>query len=142
MVYLWTKAFHIIAIVTWFAAIFYLPRLFVYHAMTDDQPGQERFKIMERKLYNGIMTPSMLAVIGSGVIMLSMRPFMLDWTWMQIKLVLIALLVGYHFWCAHLMRQFRDDANTRSHVWYRYFNEVPTVILIAVVVLAVVKQPM
>jgi protoporphyrinogen IX oxidase len=142
MTYLWIKAFHLIAIVTWFAAIFYLPRLFVYHAMTEDRPGLERFKIMERKLYNGIMTPSMLAVVGSGLGMLAMRPFLLEWTWMQIKLTLIVALVGYHFWCAHLMRQFRDNANTRSHVWYRYFNEVPTVILIAVVILAVLKRPL
>jgi len=142
MTYLWIKAFHLIAIVTWFAAIFYLPRLFVYHAMTEDKPGLERFKVMERKLYNGIMTPSMLAVLGSGAAMLALRPFLLEWTWMQVKLALIVALVGYHFWCAHLMRQFRDDVNTRSHVWYRYFNEVPTVILIAVVILAVLKRPL
>ncbi|WP_421622111.1 protoporphyrinogen oxidase HemJ [Alkalilimnicola ehrlichii] len=139
MMYLWVKAFHIIAVVTWFAALFYLPRLYVYHAMAEDRTGIARFKVMERKLYRGIMTPSAIVAVGLGIWLLILIPGWLSQGWMHAKLVLVALLIGYHVYCGHLLKQFRDDRNTRSHRWYRVFNELPVLVLIAVVVLAVVK---
>ncbi len=140
MTFLWLKAFHIIAVVTWFAAIFYLPRLFVYHADANDEVSRERFKIMERKLYRGIMTPSMVIVIALGIWMLSMNTsFYFSQGWMHAKLTLVALLVVYHFYCGHLLEIFKEDRNTRSHVFYRWFNEVPVFILLGVVILVVVR---
>ncbi|MFV8835412.1 protoporphyrinogen oxidase HemJ [Aquisalimonas sp.] len=140
MGYLWIKAFHLIAMVTWFAAIFYLPRLFVYHAMAEDDPaGRERFKVMERKLYRGIMTPSAVVTIALGIWLLVLNPFWLQQGWMHAKLLLVTLLVGYHIWCGRLVAAFREDRNTRGHRWYRVFNEVPVFGLVAIIVLAVVK---
>lgn len=137
---LWVKAFHLIAMVCWFAGIFYLPRLFVYHAACEDSPGRERFKIMERKLYRGITTPSMIATVGLGLWLISYNPsFYLSQGWLHAKLTLIAILIGYHFYCGHLVKVFRDDRNTRSHVFYRWFNELPVLILLAVVILATVR---
>ena len=140
MTFLWLKAFHIIAVVTWFAAIFYLPRLFVYHADASDEISRERFKVMERKLYRGIMTPAMVVVIALGIWMLSMNTsFYFSQGWMHAKLTLVALLVVYHFYCGHLLKVFKEDRNTRSHVFYRWFNEVPVFILLGVVILVVVR---
>ena len=140
MTFLWLKAFHIIAVVTWFAAIFYLPRLFVYHADATDEVSRERFKIMERKLYRGIMTPSMVVVIALGVWMISLNSsFYMSQGWMHAKLTLVALLVMYHFYCGHLVKVFRDDMNTRGHVFYRWFNEIPVFMLIGIVILVVVR---
>lgn len=137
---LWVKAFHIIAVVTWFAGIFYLPRLFVYHAAADDEISRERFKIMERKLYKGIMWPSMMVVIGLGVWLISFNAgYYLSSGWMHAKLTLVTLLVGYHLYCGKLIQRFRDDQNQRDHVYYRWFNEIPVLILIAVVILVVVR---
>lgn len=137
---LWVKAFHVIAMVCWFAAIFYLPRLFVYHAACEDQPGRERFKVMERKLYRGIMNPSMVATVVLGFWLISYSPqAYFSQGWMHAKLFLVALLIGYHFYCGHLLKVFRDDANTRSHVFYRWFNELPVFILVAVVILVIVR---
>ncbi len=137
----WAKAWHLIAMVTWFAGIFYLPRLFVYHAMSDDQPSIDRFKIMERKLYYGITMPSMVITLLFGFWML----YDYAWAayshmgWLHLKLSLIGLLVIYHFYCGKLVKDFKFDRNTRSHVWYRWFNEIPVVILVVVVILAVIK---
>ncbi len=140
MLFLWLKAFHIIAVVTWFAAIFYLPRLFVYHADASDDISRERFKVMERKLYRGIMTPSMVIVIALGAWMLTLNSsFYFSQGWMHAKLALVALLVIYHFYCGHLLNVFKEDRNTRSHVFYRWFNEVPVFILLGVVILVVVR---
>lgn len=137
---LWLKAFHIIAVVTWFAALFYLPRLYVYHAMADDQISKDRFKIMERKLYRGIMTPSMIAVLILGFWMISYNPsYYFSQGWMHAKLALVAFLVGYHFMCGALRKKFEQDANDKSHVFYRWFNEVPVLFLIAIVILVVVR---
>lgn len=137
---LWIKAFHIIAVVCWFAAMFYLPRLFVYHAMSEDQVSKDRFKIMERKLYRGIMTPSMIAVIALGAWLLALNPsYYFSQGWIHAKLTLVLLLIGYHHYCGHLLKQFKNDINTKSHVFYRWFNEAPVLILIAVVILAVVR---
>nr|WP_207148248.1 protoporphyrinogen oxidase HemJ [Halorhodospira halochloris] len=138
-VYTWIEAFHIIVVVTWFAALFYLPRLFVYHAMTDDRPGIERFKVMERKLNRGIMLPSAIAVVALGVTLLTLAPSLLTQGWMIVKLVLVALLIAYHAYCHYLVKVFERDENQRSHVWFRVFNELPVLVLIPVVILAVVK---
>lgn len=134
---LWVKALHIIFVVAWFAGLFYLPRLYVYHAMTDDAPGQARFKIMERKLYRGIMTPAAVLAIAFGTWL--WLGFGITGGWLHAKLVFVALLVVYHLWCGRLLRDFRDDRNTRSHVWLRWFNEFPVLILVAVVLLVVLK---
>ncbi|WP_369856319.1 protoporphyrinogen oxidase HemJ [Candidatus Thalassolituus haligoni] len=137
---LWVKAFHIIAVITWFAGIFYLPRLYVYHAAAADTASRERFKIMERKLYRGIMWPSMVVVIVLGTWLISFNPdYYLNSGWMHVKLTLVALLVGYHLYCGKLNQMFNNDQNHRSHVWYRWFNELPVIILIAVVILVVVR---
>ncbi|MFD2230780.1 protoporphyrinogen oxidase HemJ [Alkalimarinus sediminis] len=137
---LWVKAFHIISVICWFAALFYLPRLFVYHASSEDEISNERFKIMERKLYRGISTPSMIATLIFGFWMLSYNvQGYFSGGWLHAKLLLVTLLVIYHFYSGHILKQFRDDKNTRSHVFYRWFNEFPVLILIAVVILVVVK---
>lgn len=136
---LWLKAFHLIFMVTWFAGLFYLPRLFVYHAMAEDETGTERFKIMERKLFWGIMTPGGLLTLLFGIGMLSLYHAYLTQLWMQIKLVLIAILIAYHVWCGKLVLDFKHGRNRHSHVWYRWFNEFPVVILIAVILLAVLR---
>jgi len=138
-VYLWIKAFHIIAVVTWFAGLFYLPRLFVYHAQSEDSISNERFKVMERKLYRGIMLPSMVLAIGLGIWMLMLIPAWLAQGWMHAKLSLVIALVAYHFSCAVLLKQFAEDRNTRSHVFYRWFNEAPVLVLVGAVILVVVK---
>jgi len=133
---LWVKAVHIIFMVTWFAGLFYLPRLFVYHASSDDAISNERFKIMERKLFWGITTPGgiLTAVFGFWLIAILGLP-VLSALWLQLKLALIVVLVGYHIWCGKLVADFKHDRNKHSHVWYRWFNEFPVLILIAVVLL-------
>ncbi len=138
---LWIKAFHIVFVVTWFAALFYLPRLFVYHAISDDKVSNERFKIMERKLYHGIMTPSAILTLIFGGWMLSYYSLeqVVAMHWLHAKLMLIVMLLAYHIYCGRLLKQFRDDANKHSHVFYRWFNEAPVLVLIAVVILVVVK---
>lgn len=137
--YLWVKAFHIMAVVTWFAGLFYLPRLFVYHAMSEDQISRDRFKIMERKLYRGIMTPSMMVAVGLGIWMLALTPAWLQQGWLHAKLTLVVLLIIYHFFCGGLLRRFSEDRNSRSHVFYRWFNEAPVLVLVGAVLLAVIK---
>ncbi len=139
MTYLWVKAFHIIAMVCWFAALFYLPRLFVYHAMSEDQTSRDRFKVMERKLYRGIMTPSMIATLILGVWLLALNPAWLGQGWMHAKLTLIGLLIAYHVYCGQILVKFARDDNQRSHVFFRWFNEAPVFALIGIVVLVVVK---
>ena len=137
---LWLKAFHIVAVVTWFAALFYLPRLFVYHAMAEDQVSKDRFKIMERKLYRGIMTPSMVLVIALGAWMITLNPnYYLTQGWMHAKLALVAFLIAYHFMCGALLKKFAQDINDKDHVFYRWFNEVPVLFLVAIIILVVVR---
>jgi putative membrane protein len=131
---------HIIAMVCWFAALFYLPRLFVYHSMSSDQISIERFKIMERKLYKGIANPSMIVTIFMGIALFYTNPdYYISATWFQIKLFLVILLIIYHFKCLNLMRQFQNNKNTHSHVFYRWFNEIPVIMLIGTVILVAVK---
>jgi len=128
------------SMVTWFAGIFYLPRLFVYHAMAEDQPSIERFKIMERKLYRGITTPSMVVTLVFGFWLIGTNAeYYLQQGWLHAKLVLIAILVGYHFFCGYFVRLFRDDQNTHGHVFFRWFNEMPVLLLIGIIILAVVR---
>ena len=134
---LWLKAFHVIFMVTWFAGLFYLPRLFVYHAMSDDAVSLARFKVMERKLYYGIMAPGAVLTVATGLALWLV--YGISGGWLHAKLAVVAVLIGYHLWCGRLVRVFRDDANRRSHVWYRWFNEVPVLMLIAIVVLVIVK---
>ncbi|MCX7183985.1 MAG: protoporphyrinogen oxidase HemJ [Nitrosospira sp.] len=134
---LWIKALHIIFMVTWFAGLFYLPRLFVYHAMSDDRPSIERFKVMERKLFYGIMTPGAVLTIVFGVWLWLSYGF--SGGWLHAKLALVAVLVVYHLYCGKLLADFKHDRNQHGHVYYRWFNEIPVVILIAVVILVVVK---
>ena len=134
---LWLKAFHVVFMVTWFAGLFYLPRLFVYHAMTAEPEGLERFKIMERKLYRGIMTPGAVLTVATGLTL--WLYYGIGGGWLHAKLALVAALVVYHVWCGKLVRDFRDDRNARTHVWFRWFNEVPVLFLIAIVVLVIVK---
>ena len=137
---LWVKALHVFFMVSWFAGVFYLPRLFVYHAVSEEKTTRDQLKIMERKLYRFI-TPIMWITIGLGLWMLYDYAWN-SWSgmgWLHLKLLLVALLIGYHFFCGRLVREFAEDRNTHSHVWYRWFNEIPVFILLPVVLLTVVK---
>ena len=134
---LWIKALHIMFVVTWFAGLFYLPRLYVYHAMAEDRAGTERFKLMERKLYFGIMTPSAVLAVAFGVWLWLGYDF--AGGWLHAKLALVAVLIVYHLWCGRLLQDFKNDRNRKNHVWFRWFNEFPVLILVAIVVLVVVK---
>lgn len=133
----WIKAWHIIFMVTWFAGLFYLPRLFVYHAMAEDAPSHARFKIMERKLYFGIMTPGAVLTIGFGLWL--MLGYGFQGGWLHAKLALVLLLVLYHLYCGKLLADFKHDRNKHSHVFYRWLNEAPVLALIAIVILVEVK---
>jgi protoporphyrinogen IX oxidase len=135
---LWLKAFHVVFVVTWFAGLFYLPRLFVYHAVTQDAPGVARLRIMEQRLFMIMSIGALLAVL-LGVAMLVSAPGYLAMGWLRAKLVLVACLLGYHAWCYQLMLALRTGGGAHSQRWYRLFNEAPTLLLIAIVVLAVVK---
>jgi putative membrane protein len=134
------KSLHIIAMVTWFAGLFYLPRLFVYHAMAspDDRVGIERFIVMERKLYVGIMTPGAVMTVAFGLWL--WLGYGITGGWLHAKLLLVALLIAFHVYLGKLMRDFRDGRNRHGHVFYRWLNEIPALpILIAIVFLVVMK---
>jgi putative membrane protein len=135
---LWVKSLHIIFMVTWFAGLFYLPRLFVYHALAEDAVSIQRFLAMERKLFWGIMTPGAVLTIAFGL-WLWLGWFRDASGWLHAKIALVALLVGYHLWCLRLLRAFAAGRNGKSHLWYRWFNEIPVLILIATVFLVVLK---
>ena len=135
---LWLKAFHVVFVVTWFAGLFYLPRLFVYHVAASDAISRERFVVMERRLF-GMMTMGGALAIVFGLSMVAAAPGYLDFLWLRVKLALVAALVVYHLWCRKLIHDLRDGRNSHSQRWYRIFNEVPALLLIAIVVLAVVK---
>jgi len=135
---LWVKSLHLVFMVTWFAGLFYLPRLFVYHAMSTDQVSIDRFKVMERKLYWGIMTPGAVLTIATGL-WLWLGWFRGQTSWIHAKMALVAILVGYHLWCGMLLKDFAAGRNTKGHVWFRWFNEFPVVVLIATVLLVVFK---
>lgn len=135
---LWLKAFHIVFVVTWFAGLFYLPRLFVYHSATTDTVSIERFKLMERRLF-AMMTLGATLAAGFGIAMLIVAPAYLSFGWLRAKLTLVAVLLGYHIGCYRLVLAFRADANQRSERWFRWFNEAPSLLLIAIALLAVLK---
>jgi putative membrane protein len=135
---LWLKALHIIAVVTWFAGLFYLPRLYLYHADTKDSISIARFKIMERRLFI-IMSIGATLSVFFGAAMLFESPIYLQMSWLKLKLGFVLLLVAYHLYCYKLLRDFAENRNTRSANWYRGFNELPSLLLIAIVILAVVK---
>ena len=132
------KSLHLVFMVTWLAGLLYLPRLFVYHAQADDRISIERFKLMERKLFWGIATPGGVLTVVFGL-WLWLGWFQGAGLWLDVKLALVVLLIAYHAWCGKLMMDFRNDRNTRGHVWFRWFNEIPVVILFAVVLLVVYK---
>lgn len=134
------KSFHIIALVAWFAGLFYLPRLFVYHADSFDLLSVNRFKIMERRLYYGITWPAALLTTVLGLGLLSYNPhYYLTAAWMHAKLALVVLLWIYHLSCGHFLRLFAEDQNKKSAKYYRIFNELPTLLLVAIVILVVLK---
>lgn len=138
---LWVKALHLIFMVTWFAGLFYLPRLFVYHAMSEDKISIDRFKVMEKKLFFGIMTPGAILTIFFGLWTL----YASNWTnyagtlWLPIKLGLIIILIIYHIYCGKLLLDFKHDCNRHGHIFYRWLNELPVLLLFAIIILAVVR---
>jgi putative membrane protein len=134
----WIKAWHVVFMVTWFAGLFYLPRLFVYHASATDAPGIERFRVMESRLF-AIMTIGAVLTVVSGAWLLARNPVLLETGWLRAKLALVVLLVGYHAWTWRLLRDFAAAQNRRSARWYRWFNEVPSLLLIGIVLLAVAR---
>lgn len=136
---LWVKSFHIVFVVSWYAGLFYLPRLFVYHAMTDDAPGSARFKVMERKLYYGIMAPSAILTVATGAWL--WLGFGIGGGWLYAKLALVAILVVHHLYLGKLMRDFRDDRNRHGHVFYRWINEIPALPVLVLAVLLVIFKP-
>lgn len=138
---LWIKSLHIIFMVTWFAGLFYLPRLFVYHAMSDDDSSNQRFKIMERKLFYGIMTPGGVLTILFGLVMLKAYAWETygGSTWLTVKLILVALLIVYHVYCGKIVKNFRLDRNRKSHIFYRWFNEFPVILLFIIVIMTIIK---
>ena len=138
---LWLKALHLIFMVTWFAGLFYLPRLFVYHAMSEDTISRERFKVMEKKLFFGIMTPGAVLTLAFGIWLLADHAWALygSAAWLHLKLLLVAGLVAYHLYCGKLVQDFKHDRNRYTHIAYRWFNEIPVLFLIAIVLLATLK---
>ena len=130
------KAFHIVFVVSWFAGLFYLPRLFVNHAMVEDAATRERLGMMEMKLYR-FMTPLGILAVGLGLWLWFGYGF--AGGWLHVKTLLVVFLIAYHLYCGRLMRAFAEGRNTRSHVWYRYFNEIPVLVLFVVVFLVVLK---
>jgi protoporphyrinogen IX oxidase len=135
---LWLKALHVVFVVTWFAGLFYLPRLFVYHAATHDSQGLARFIVMERRLYFMMSLGALLAVLF-GTLLVIASPAYLSMGWLRVKMLLVAALLGYHGWCYRLMLALRAGHRAHSQRWYRIFNEVPGILLLAIVILAVVK---
>jgi putative membrane protein len=133
---LWVKAFHIIFVVSWFAGLFYLPRIFVNHAMATEPAEIARLKLMEAKLYR-FVTP--IAVLALGFGMWLWLGYGITGSWLYAKLILVLVLIVYHYYCGMLVKQFAADQNTRGHVFYRWFNEVPVLVLMAVVILVTVK---
>lgn len=137
---LWVKSFHIIAVICWFAVLFYLPRLFVYHAMSEDEISNERFKVMERKLLRVIGTPSMVATFILGLWLVSYNwDYYSNSIWFWLKISLVIVLAAYHGMCVKIWKQFCRNNNSRSHIFYRWFNEFPVILLIIIVCLVVIK---
>ncbi|WP_066382716.1 protoporphyrinogen oxidase HemJ [Anabaena sp. CA = ATCC 33047] len=146
MAYSWFKAFHIIGIVVWFAGLFYLVRLFIYHVEANQEPEPARtilknqYQIMEKRLYNIITTPGMLVTVAMAIGLLSTEPEVLKQSWLHFKLLFVALLVGYHHYCGRLMKKLAADECRWSSQQLRALNEAPTVMLVVIVMLAVFKN--
>ncbi len=137
---LWVKSLHIIFMVTWFSGLFYLPRLYVYHAMAEDAISIERFKVMERKLFFGIMTPgAVLTIFFGGWLYLANWQVYSKLPWMHAKLTLVLLLFIYHFYLGKLLFQFKNNKNVHGHVFYRFINEIPVLFLVGIVFLVILK---
>lgn len=142
---LWIKALHVIFMVTWFAGLFYLPRLFVYQAQAQYQADatdtslQEHLMIWQRKLLAIMNIGALLTLVFGLILLLGWLPSLVKLPWMQVKLLLVVVLLGYHFWCVRIMKTFRAGNNTRSHVWYRWFNEVPVIFLFGIVIMVIVR---
>jgi putative membrane protein len=134
----WIKAWHVVFMVTWFAGLFYLPRLFVYHASATDAPGIERFRVMESRLF-AIMTIGAVLTAVFGIWLIARNPALLDAGWMLAKLALVAVLIAYHAWCWRLLQRFAAGRNPHGERWYRWFNEIPSLLLIGIVLLAVLR---
>lgn len=136
----YVKALHVVFVVCWFAGLFYLPRLFVYHAENETTDSNELLKTMERRLYRGIMTPSaaLATVFGAWLIYVYWDSYVTA-TWFWTKIALVLALIGYHVWCGQIVRQFASDRNQRTHVFYRVFNEAALLFLLAIIILAVAK---
>jgi putative membrane protein len=138
--YVWVKALHVISIIAWMAGLLYLPRLFVYHTETaPGSEGSERFKVMERRLLRAIMNPAMIAAYVFGIWMVALSPDWLSQGWLHAKILLVLLLTGAHMAMARWRREFAEDRNTRPQRFYRIANEVPTVLMAAIVILVIVK---
>lgn len=133
---LWVKAFHIIFVTSWFAGLFYLPRIFVNLAMAKEDAERERLLLMSHKLYRFVTPIAALALLFGLWLWLG---YGIAGIWLHIKLLLVLVLVVYHFYCGHLLALFKQGRNTHSHVWYRWFNEIPVLLLVAVVILVTVK---
>jgi len=146
MAYFWFKAFHLIGIVVWFAGLFYLVRLFVYHAEANDKPEpaktilKEQYKIMEKRLYGMITTPGMVLTAAMAIAIIITEPEILRNTWLHFKLLLVALLIGYHFYCGRIMKQLAAEECTWTSQQFRALNEAPTLLLVMIVLLAVFKE--
>jgi putative membrane protein len=135
---LWIKALHIVFISSWFAGLFYLPRIFVNLAMETDTAANQRLLLMAQKLYR-FMTILMIPALVLGLILWLYYGIGTDSLWMHLKVALVVVLIGYHHFCKRLLRQFERGENTRSHIWYRWFNELPVLGMFVVVILVVVK---
>ncbi|CAA0114904.1 Uncharacterised protein [Zhongshania aliphaticivorans] len=136
---LWLKAFHIIAVICWFAGIFYLPRLFVYHAMAEDQATRDHLKIMERKLYRFISPFAVLTVVF-GTLLIAQNPdYYLRAGWLHVKLLFVVGLIAYHLYCGQIVKKFANEQNQHQHVFYRWLNEAPVIALFVIVILAVTR---
>ena len=135
---LWIKSFHIIFLVSWYAGLFYLPRLYVHHAMSEDSATRQRLEIMERKLF-WFITPWAVLTIVFGVWLWVLQGWGFHALWLNVKVLLVLPLVGFHVWCGRIMLQFRGNPNPHGHVWFRWFNEFPLLILVAAVLLVVLK---
>jgi protoporphyrinogen IX oxidase len=146
MAYLWFKSFHIVAFVSWFAGLFYLPRLFVYHAEANEQPEavrnilRQQYSIMEKRLYGIIMTPAMLVTLAMAIGMLVISPDLLKETWLHVKMALVLVLVGYHYYCKRVIGQLEAGETPLSAQQFRWLNEFPTFFLVVIVMLAIFKN--
>ncbi len=138
---LWVKTFHIVFVISWFAALFYLPRLFVYHAMANpnDKSTLDTLTLMESKLLKLSYVASVLALFFGTWLLVQWMPGLMTLAWMQIKLLAVLAVILYHIACIVIARQFKAGHNQRSHVWFRWFNELPVLVLFATVILVVVK---